>query len=339
MKAVVWTGPRQMVFQDVAAPQPAAGEVQLRVEAVGICGSELSGYLGESSLRVPPLIMGHEFSGQVASLGEGVNRLQIGDRVVVNPLLTCGRCPLCRMGRESLCAKRQIIGIHRPGAFAEMVTVPAANCFTLPDGLSPLAGSLAEPLACGVRAARIGGVSAGSQVMVIGAGTIGLMCIAAVHQAGGRVTLVTEVNPDRLATSVDWGAESTCDPQAADPVEMARQLTGGLGVDVAIDAVGRATTRTAAVYAVRPGGTVILVGLHEAESPLAANYVIRSEIVVAGSFAYTPADFARALELLEAGHVKTQGSWIEERELRSCADAFAQLVDDPPAAAKITLRP
>jgi threonine dehydrogenase-like Zn-dependent dehydrogenase len=339
MKAVVWLGPRQMELQDVPSPAPGKGEVVVRVGAVGVCGSELSGYLGQSSLRIPPLVMGHEFAGEFAALGEGAARVCVGDAVIVNPLITCGDCALCRRGLENLCARRQIVGVHRPGAFAELVAVPEKNCIPLPAELSPVAGSLAEPRACGVRAARLGGVAAGSQVLVLGAGAIGLMCIAAVRKAGGAATLAADVNPGRLATAAVWGAQAVCDARVDDPAEVARRLTGGAGVDVAIDAVGSTATRRAAVKAVRAGGTVVLIGLHEAESPLEANYVVRSEIHVTGSFAYTRADFEGAVSMLAAGKVQPAAAWLEERGLAACAGAFAQLIDAPPAVAKIVLRP
>ncbi|HJZ46613.1 MAG TPA: galactitol-1-phosphate 5-dehydrogenase [Roseiflexaceae bacterium] len=339
MKAVVWLGPRRMELQSVPEPTPRPGEAILRVDAVGICGSELSGYLGQNSLRVPPLVMGHEFAGTVGAIGADLVSLRIGDRVTVNPLIGCGECALCRLGLENLCPKRQIIGIHRPGAFAEQVAVPATCCTRLPDGLSQVAGALAEPLGCGVRAANIGAVGAGSRVLILGAGAIGLMCVAAVRKAGGAVTLAADPNVGRLQTAAQWGAEHVCDTRSADPAEAARELTGGLGVDVAIDAVGTDTTRRAAVRAVRPGGTVVLVGLHEADSPFEANYIVRSEIRVSGSFSYTQADFAAAVAMLAAGDVAPSTNWLQERDLEECSDSFAELIDNPPSVSKIVLRP
>lgn len=339
MKAVVWLGPRQMEIQEVSVPTPLADEVTIKVEAVGICGSELSGYLGQNSLRVPPLIMGHEFSGRIAALGEGVTEVNGDDLVTVNPLVTCGKCAFCQQGLENLCVQRKLIGAHRSGAFAEFVTVPAVNCIRLPSTFSLVSGSLAEPLACGVRAALVGGVGPGVRVLIIGAGTIGLMSIAAVRKAGGNVTLVSDVHPGRLATATAWGAEATCDARATDTVALAHQLTEDLGVDVAIDAVGSDATRQAAIKAVRAGGSVVLVGLHDAASPFEANYMVRSEIRMTGSFAYTPANFAQAVEMLLAGDVRPSEQWLEERSLADCAAAFAQLVDAPSAMAKIVLRP
>ncbi len=339
MKAVVWLGPRQMEMQDVAQPTPAPDEVVLAVDAVGICGSELSGYLGHNSLRVPPLVMGHEFAGRVTTIGDKVDTLHPGDRVTVNPLIGCGTCAACRQGLENLCAQRQIIGIHRPGAFAGFVSVPAANCTTIPDTLSLVAGSLAEPLACGVRATSVGSVAQGSRVLVIGAGTIGLMCIAAAQRAGGSVVLAADVNEGRLATAKRWGAQATCDVRTSNMAEEAHQLTDGLGADVVIDAVGTTDTRRAAIDAVRLGGTVVFIGLHEGESLLQANHIVRSEIHITGSFTYTQDDFAEAVAMLVDGTVQPSDDWLEERDLEECDDSFAELIDNPPPVAKIVLRP
>lgn len=339
MKAIVWLGPREMELRDVADPAPGADEVLLRVGAVGICGSELSGYLGHNSLRVPPLVMGHEFAGEVVGRGAMVTRLGQGDQVIVNPLLSCGECDLCRSGLQNLCPRRQLVGAHRAGAFAELVAVPAASCFLMPADLSPVDGSLAEPLACGVRAARVGGVKAASSVAIFGAGPIGLMSISACRRAGGEVRLVVDMNAGRLATAARWGALATCNAGEEDPVAAARGVSGGLGVDVAIDAVGASATRRAAIEAVRPGGTVVFLGLHEAESPVQANYVVRGEIQITGSFAYTPADFTEAVGMLARGEVRAAADWLEERPLDACAASFSQLVDAPPAIAKVVLRP
>ena len=208
MRAIVWNGPRQMQISDVAVPKPETDELLVKVHSVGICGSELSGFLGESSLRVPPLIMGHEFSGIVEQSGDKATRFKDGDGVVVNPLITCGKCYFCERDLQNLCRHRKILGVHTPGAFAEFVVVPEANCLSVSSSASSLLiNALAEPMACGVRSAKVGGVLPGITVMILGAGTIGLLSIVAVREAGGSVVLVSETNPGRLATAKAWGAQ------------------------------------------------------------------------------------------------------------------------------------
>lgn len=340
MRAVIWQGPRKMTISDTKVPQPGAKEVLVKIHSVGICGSEISGFLGENSLRVPPLIMGHEFSGTVAGAGHEAVRFQEGEGVVVNPLVTCGRCYFCQHELENLCVARKIVGVHMPGAFAQYVVVPECNCLPIAaDPASLLLNSLAEPMACGVRAVKVGGVRPGSRVLVMGAGTIGLLSMVAAQKAGGILVLVSEVHPGRLAVAQAWGAKCTCNPAEEDVVKLARQLTSGLGVDIVVDAVGSTDSRQVAIQAVRSGGKVVWIGLHHADTMVPANHIVRSEIVIAGSFAYIPVDFQQAVGILAEGRVKLDGSWLDERPLDACEQAFIQLVDAPPAIAKIILHP
>ena len=187
MRAAIWYGPREMKMADAPEPAPAAGEVLLKVEAVGICGSELSGYLGQNSLRKPPLIMGHEFSARVAGVAGDVAGFAEGDRVTVNPMIPCNACVMCRNGYENLCMNRSLIGAHRPGSFAEYVAVPAKTLYRLPEEVDSIAGTLIEPLACGLRAIELGHVTPGSSVLISGAGPIGLLVLLAAKRAGASV--------------------------------------------------------------------------------------------------------------------------------------------------------
>src|ERR687884_539310 len=180
MKAIVWNGPEEMAVEEVPEPTVEPGTVIVRPGAVGICGSEVEGYLGKMGNRTPPLVMGHEFAGIVTEVGEGVSEDLVGREVAVNPLSSDGTCPLCRAGYTNLCPNRALIGIHSPGGFAEYVLAPHQNVYPLPDDAGPRIGALAEPLANGVHAVRLGLVGdAVERAIVIGAGTIGLMCLQA----------------------------------------------------------------------------------------------------------------------------------------------------------------
>lgn len=336
MRALVWHGPRSITLEKVPKPVPAPGEVVVRVEAVGICGSELSGYLGHNSLRKPPLIMGHEFCGQVVEpAGEGP--LRPGERAVVNPLISCGQCTMCRDGLDNLCLHRALLGAHRPGAFAEWVAVPERNCTPLPPNLGPVAGALVEPLACGLRAVELARIGPADSVLILGAGAIGLCTLAVARQAGAMLLMAADINPGRLSTALDWGATAALGP-GTDVVAEVRRLTGELGADVVIDAVGATITRQTAVRAVRPGGRAVLVGLHEAESLLPANDVVRNEVQMSGCFAYRTSTFARAVALVRHGLLNLAGAWLEERPLTAGPASFAELVAGTAAATKIVLR-
>ncbi|MGN6359860.1 MAG: zinc-dependent alcohol dehydrogenase [Thermomicrobiales bacterium] len=339
MRAAVWHGARDMRLENVPCPAPQPGEVLLRVLAAGICGSELSGYLGQSSLRQPPLIMGHEFCGVVVQPGAGVEQFAGGDRVTVNPLITDGNCVMCRDGQEQLCLRRSIVGAHRPGAFAEYVAVPARACYRLPDELDDLTGTLVEPLACALRAVEHANVTIGSRVLILGAGPIGLLALAAARRAGASIVVSADVNPARLGVARAWGATHAVNPQHDDLVAILHHLTGQLGCDSAIDAVGLPVTRRQAVEAVRPGGRAIFLGLHQDETAIAGNLIVRSEITVQGSYCYGQANFSTALRLLQEDFLPAAASWLTVRPLAEANASFAQLIDVPGDITKVILRP
>ena len=342
MDALVWTAPRCMEMQRVPVPRPGAGDVLLEVGAVGICGSELSGYLGQNSLRVPPLIMGHEFSGRIVQMGEGVpasaHSLSLGQRVAVNPIIGCGDCPMCEAGMPNLCQRRRIIGAHCAGGFAQYVVVPAGQCSPLPDDLRDEAAALAEPLACAVRAVRHAQWQQEGALLILGAGTIGLFCLAVARAEGTGAIVISDMLDARLGVARAWGATYAVNGRDAD---VNAQLRAAMprGAACVIDAVGSDATRALALQLVRPGGRVVYIGLHDESSLLAANYLVRQEITIQGSFAYTPADFTQALDLLERGVVTPGPAWIEERPLAEGGAAFAGLLDGTIATPKIILRP
>ena len=342
MEALVWLGPRDMVQRSVPVPQLAAGEVLISVGAVGICGSELSGFLGHNSLRVPPLIMGHEGAGQVVRAQGGTfatgEAATVGARVTFNPLVVCGTCDRCLAGRSNLCRRRQLVGAHRPGAFAQYVAVPARQCYLLPEGLSLVAGSLAEPLACSIRAVAHSGVKPQERLLILGAGPIGLLAVAAARIQGVEQIIVSDLEPQRLDIARRWGASDVINAREQDVVALVQERYPG-GVDTVIDAVGATSVRSQAIRAVVPGGRVVLIGLHDEESVLPANYLIRQEITVTGSFAYTDSDFAKAIDLLVRGVVQPGVDWLEERPLSGGPSAFAELVDGKARTAKIVLTP
>jgi threonine dehydrogenase-like Zn-dependent dehydrogenase len=340
MQALVWLGPRDMVQRAVPTPKLAEGEVLISVGAVGICGSELSGFLGHNSLRVPPLIMGHECAGQVVQVTGGTfatsQAATVGTRVTFNPLVICGACDRCLAGRSNLCRRRQLLGAHCPGGFAQYVAVPARQCYPLPESLSLVAGSLAEPLACSIRALSLTGVKPEERLLILGAGPIGLCALAAARAQGVEQIVVSDVAPQRLEIARHWGASDAINAREQDVVAFVQERYPS-GVDCVIDAVGATPVRTQAIRAVVPGGRVVLIGLHDEESVLPANYIIRQEITVTGSFAYTDNDFAEALDLLIRGVVQPNIDWLEERPLGDGPAAFAELVDGKAKAAKIVL--
>ena len=339
MKAVVWNGPEKMAVEEVAEPRLEAGMLLMRPDATGICGSEVEGYLGKMGNRVPPLVMGHEFAGTVVEAGEGANEELVGRVVAVNPLSSDGTCRLCRMGLTNLCPRRTLIGIHHPGGFAERVRVPASNAYPLPEGLpdAPRVGALAEPLANGVHAARLGlvGEEPVEHAVVIGAGTIGLMCLQAAVLSGIPNVHVVEPHEARREAALGLGAHAV-HASSEDAWEALREPSGGLGADLAIDAVGAGVTRRGAIGLLRPGGRAVMVGLHDDETTLGFHGVVRGQVAVQGSYAYTAEDYEVALSWLVEGRAGI-GALPPVLPLEDGPSAFADLVRGPTAQIKVFL--
>jgi threonine dehydrogenase-like Zn-dependent dehydrogenase len=299
VKALVFTGPGALEMHDVPEPELADGDVLVHVRAVGICGSELHG-ARHPGFRKPPLIMGHEFAGTNDN----------GDRVVINPMLSCGHCELCLGGLRQVCRERQIIGVHRAGGFAERVAVPGSTLRPVPDWLSWDAAAMVEPAANAVHAWNIARAGAGARTAVLGCGAIGLLCLLTALAGGAGRVDVTDLDPGRLAQAGRLGAA------AAGP-----ELDGEY--DVIFDAVGSPVTRAISVRHLRPGGTAVWLGLADETAGFDANALIRAEKRVQGSFAYSDEEFARAAELLRDWDL----SWTSQYPLTEGAEIFTGLMN------------
>lgn len=299
MRALVFTGPGNVELQEVARPQPTADGVVLDVHACGICGSELHGFR-QVGFRKPPLIMGHEFAGTTPD----------GRRVVVNPLVSCGTCLLCREGQPQICRRRELLGVQRPGGFAESVLVPARSLHELPDAMTWQTAAMVEPLANAVHVWHRVDLRHTDRAAIIGAGTIGLVCLLVARQRGLTEVTVVDRAPSRLALAERLGA-TTC----------TTDLTGEY--DVVVDAVGSPETRRAGVDRVRPGGTCVWIGLAEPSPGFDGNALVRTEKRVVGSFAYTPADFASALALAAGLDL----DWSTPVALEQSRDVFMALAE------------
>ena len=308
-------------MESIDEPRQGDDDVLVRPDAAGICGSEIEGYLGRMPNRVPPLVMGHEFAGTVLASGRGAPGDWTGRRVVVNPLLSCRICARCKAGERNLCANRRLIGVHVSGGFAERVAVPAANLVALPDALDARIGALVEPLANAVHAVGLARRPvAPAKAVILGGGTIGVFGLHAARAAGIPDVRVVEPNADRRAAALAAGARAV----HADASELAAERNA----DLVIDAVGATATRRSALDIVRPGGTIVLLGLHEDETALPFHRVVRDQVALQGSFAYTDTDFTAALDLLTSGRVRL-GAISGILPLEAGPEAFASLAEGP----------
>jgi threonine dehydrogenase-like Zn-dependent dehydrogenase len=326
-----------MAVEEVPEPAVEPGTVVVRPEAVGICGSEIEGYLGKMGNRTPPLVMGHEFAGTVTEVGEGVDEDLLGREVAVNPLSSDGTCRLCRAGYTNLCPNRRLVGIHSPGGFAEYALAPAQNVYPLPEGVEARAGALAEPLANGVHAIKLG--LAGHFVehaVVVGAGTIGLMCLQAAVLEDIPEVSVVEPHEARREQALELGARAAY-ASGEEAREALEGPTEGLGADLVVDAVGAEVTRRMAVEVLlRPGGRAVFVGLHDDATTLGFHDVVRGQLDLQGSYAYTADDYEQALEWLVAGSAGI-GELPPVLPLEEGPGAFAELVRGPSERIKVFL--
>lgn len=332
MKALVYEAPRKLRIREWAEPRPDEGEVLVRIERVGICGSDLHAYLGHDERRPPPLILGHEAAGVVAS-----GALQ-GQRVTINPLVTCGGCEACRAGRQNLCVARQILSMPpRHGAFAQFVSVPPENLFEIPADLDMSAAALAEPLAVSLHAVRVGlchldsVLQQNATALVVGGGAIGLGVALVLRERGMARVVLVEANPlRREALDREPGIDVFAPDDPAVP---------GVGeADMVIDAVGAEATRALASERVRPGGVIVHPGLQSGSGGLDIRRLTLQEISFVGCYTYTMSDFRQTVEWLASGRFGALG-WLEEHPLEAGPDAFGDILAGRCAAAKIVLSP
>jgi 2-desacetyl-2-hydroxyethyl bacteriochlorophyllide A dehydrogenase len=336
MQALVYVAPRVMAMRDLDVPAVGPGDALVRVAYSGICGSELSGFLGQSSIRQPPLVFGHEVSGHIAATGPGVDRWDIGTPVTVNPLISCGACRYCEAGRPQLCPRRLLLGASLPGCNAEYVRVPASALLAVPERTALTAAAMVEPVAFALNAVGIGLRAGAQSALVVGAGAIGLFILQVLAEFGVESRFVVERHPDRLALAEAMGSIAV-NPGDGAPRDLLRALTDGFGVDVAFDAVGSGPSRRASLASVGAGGTLVLAGLHSDVTELPLNSVIRSEITLAGAFAYTPQQFSTALDWIAAGRVGLRNG-VEQAPLVDGQVWYERLVEGDPVA-KVLLEP
>ena len=332
-------GPGEMAVSEVDEPLPLAGEVVIRVAACGICGTDLSLYHGSEALIAEmrpnfPLIVGHEFAGEVVDLGANVQHLQLGQWVAVNPHLYCGTCPACTRGQEEICSDRPIISFHRPGGAAEFVAIRALNAYPLPRADAETVGALGEPLAVAVHAVERVPPRPDDRVLVIGAGPIGLLLGLACQEAGCGSLLLTGLPEDapRLRIAERMGIKTA----VAGP-EMEEAVRANGGVDLVYEAGGSQVSLSAGLRLLRAGGRVSVLGIPPHLVSIELANIVLAEKSVIGTRGYTPRSWARAIELLGKRRKDLLGLITHRVALEDFAKAMEML--EAREGAKIFLLP
>ena len=342
MKALLLAQYRHLELADLAIPEPGADEVLIHVAACGICGSDVHGYDGSSGRRIPPIVMGHEAAGIIARVGASIQGFSVGDRVTFDSTVYCGECAPCVRGEFNLCDRRQVLGVscgdyRRAGAFAEFVVVPARIVHRLPDNLSFPEAAMLEAVAVALHAVSLVPVSQGSTALVVGAGTIGLFVQQALRVAGCSRVFVADVDPTRLQLSRDLGATATLSA-ASELTQQVLELTGGVGVDIAVEAVGKTETVNTAIDSVRKGGIVILVGNISPQVTMPLQKVVTRQIRLQGSCA-SAGEYPKAIELLSSGAIRVKPLITAIAPLHEGPQWFERLYAREPNLMKVVLTP
>jgi L-iditol 2-dehydrogenase len=343
MKALVLTEYKQLELADIPRPEPAAGELLIRVAACGICGSDVHGYDGSTGRRLPPIVMGHEAAGVVEAMGEDVTGFAVGDRVTFDSTVFCGECFFCLRGQVNLCDRREVIGVSTPsfrrmGAFAEFVTVPARIAYHLPAELPLAHAALIEAVSVAVHAVSLTPIALNDTVVVVGAGMIGLLTLQAARLAGARVVIVVDIDETRLELARSLGATHTFNSKSEGFMAGMLALTNGRGADAALECVGATPTIRIAIDAVRKCGAVTLVGNVAPMAEIPLQSVVTRQIRLQGSCA-SAGEYPACIDLMVRGEIRVEPLLSAVAPLADGPAWFERLYNREPGLLKVVLQP
>ena len=330
MKAAVWYGKKEIRIEEVADPVAEPGKVVLKVKACGICGSDLHEYTSGPIIiptekpdpltgQIAPIILGHEFSGEIVDLGSNVKGWQIGDRVTVDPAVACWNCPLCKRFQYNQCAKLACTGLSENGAFAEFVSVRDYQLNRLNDEVSWIEGAVVEPLAVGVHAVVRSSLALGENVVILGSGTIGLAVLQAAKAAGAANVYMVGGSEKRRELALKLGASKVFPANSNDALQEIKELTGGSGPDVCFECVGKEETVNQCLALTRSGGRIVIVGVFRDKSLIDCNEFSLQEKDIIGCRAYA-GDFKTVISLLSNAKMQADMLVTKEIELKDIVE-------------------
>ena len=321
MKQATMINPGEIEIREVPAPAPGPGEVLLRVQRIGICGSDIHVYHGKHPLTSFPVVQGHEFSAVLEAVGPGVTGLTVGSKVTSMPQIVCGECAPCRRGDYHICDKLKVQGFQAPGCGQELWVTSAKMVVPLPGTFTFEQGALVEPTAVAVHAVAKAGNLAGHRVAVLGAGPIGNLVAQAARCDGAQV-LITDLSDYRLEVARKCGLEETSNLQKESLAQAVERVFGKEGFNVAFECVGVEATITAAVANIQKGGTIIIVGVFGEKPRIDMSNVQDRELNLRGTLMYQRPDYERAVELIDAGGINTEPLVSKHFDLDHYIDAY-----------------
>ncbi|WP_114384087.1 NAD(P)-dependent alcohol dehydrogenase [Paenibacillus prosopidis] len=343
MKAAVMHNTREIQIEEYPVPQIGPDEVLIKVMAVGICGSDLHYYshgrIGKYVVD-KPFILGHECSGDIAAIGSNVQRFQVGDRVAVEPGVTCGRCDACKEGRYNLCPDVEFLATPPfDGAFVQYIKIREDFVFSIPDHLTYEEAALVEPFSVGIHAAARTGLQPGSTIAIMGMGPVGLMAVAAAKAYGAATIIVTDLEPLRLEAAKQMGASHVINIREQDPLEEIKTITNGKGVDVAWETAGNPNALQSALGSLRRGGKLAIVGLPaQDEIPLNVPFIADNEVDIYGIFRYANT-YPKGINFLSSGIVDANKLITDKFTLEQTQEAMERALNQKSECLKIIVYP
>jgi L-iditol 2-dehydrogenase len=331
MKAALYYGPGDLRYEETEIPAIGAHDILVRADLTLTCGTDLKTFRGDRQVATEklPMVLGHEFAGVVDKVGEEVSKFKAGMRVVAANSAPCNECYFCKRGRQNLC--EHLSENHITGAYAEYVRVPEQvvrqNTYEIPEDMSPKEAALLEPLACVVHGVSIADIHLVDNVAIIGSGPIGLLLLQLVKRGGSCKTIIADLSKKRLEVAKALGADFTINGDTAVQVARVRELTGGKGADVVIEAVGQVKTWEASIEMCRKAGTIVLFG----GAPSGTKFSVDTrrfhyeELTIKGVYHHTPLYVEKAMKLLQRGAINTKAMVTHEMPLRSVAEGLRMM--------------
>lgn len=343
MKALVLTAYNQFSLEDFPMPEYGDNDILIRVKACSICGSDIHGMDGSTGRRIPPIIMGHEASGIIEKVGNGVTGFKPGDRVTFDSMVYCGQCYFCRRGEVNLCDNRKVLGVscadyRMHGAFAEYVAVPQHIVYLLPEGVSFERAAMVEPLSIAFHAVRLSPVSLNSTAVVVGSGMIGLLVIQLLKAAGCGKVIAVDILQQKLELAKSSGADFAVNSNDENAIAEIFKLTHNRGADVAFEVVGIAPSLNTAIASLKKGGTLALIGNLKASVDFPLQSVVTRQISIYGSCA-SSMEYEDCLELINSGRVDVDSFISAAAPLEEGPEWFRRLYAGEPGLMKVILMP
>ena len=323
MRQAVMTAPGEITFRDVEEPLPGAGQVQIRVQRIGVCGSDIHVFHGKHPFVTYPLIQGHEYAGVVEVIGEGVEGVAIGDRVTATPQEVCGVCSPCRRGQYNACEELKVRGFQAPGSAQDLFVTEADKLVKLPADFEPEQGAFVEPVAVAAHSTGRAGDLTGKNVVVAGAGTIGNFVAQACKSRGAAKVLITDVSDFRLDVAQQVGIDATCNVIKEPLADAVQRVFGDDGFDVAVEVAGVEASLSTLVELIGKGGTLLIVGVYGEKPRVDMSVICEHELDVKGSMMYRHEDWDQAVAWIAAGEVKTEPLVSKHFSFEQYPEAYA----------------